>query len=438
VVLPLCLFVVLVGGIAWVSQYLPSWKTQKALPPGPKEAPLKFTAVTTAEMDPKRAYFREFEKDAEGHLDFLFVNPREEAVELGVDWKKCGCSRLETCLLKPEYVRPLLELERQGKLAEARAKLEALTDGLAGWQPMAVAEEKGVEVPPARAGVLRLIWRARKEEEAKFEVNVQLWMRPAGVAFRDRFQQWLSPAVALVPAVRLHPTRLDVGRLLARSAVSKSFLYWSATRDSLEAKYVGEPDPCLVCQVIPVKGQDLARAQQILDQIGYRTRIRSACRVRVTLYEEKDGKQLDMGAFVRPVPIKVKAGGEVVDVPSPVLVGGVRSDVQVVGGDEQGQINLGSFRAGDGTTQTVRLLVRPQVRLTLASGQPPTLQVKLAKKETAADEATWELEVTVPPSAFQGRGGHLPEDTAVVLQAASPGRPPRRVRIHVTGIAARD
>jgi hypothetical protein len=437
VILPLALFVVLVGGIAWVSQYLPSWKERKQ-PPPPTESPVRFTRVTTSEESPN--YYREFEYGVEGHLDYLFQNTSDKAVELGALWKQCSCSRLDIGLLTPAEARPLLELDKQGspdKLLQARAGLERLTAGLEGrWKAMNLSEDEGVNVPAGGAGVLRIIWRRRVAEQEVFEIKAIVWARPAGTALSERLALPIKPRVSLVPPVRLYPDKADVGKLYAKSSETKKFLYWSATRDKVEVTPADDPDPLVKCEVLPLRPDEFEGAQKRLEIAGHHTRIRSGCWVRVTLHEEKDGKQLDMGALVRPVKVRVKADGEAMEVANPVLIGRVRSDVRLISADDQEQINLGGFKARDGTAHTARLVARPEVKLKLAGDQPAFLKLKLTRKEEADSETTWELDVTVPPRALPG--GHLPPETSVVLLSTSPEHPARRIRIHVTGTAARD
>ena len=448
VVLPLCLLAVLIGGIAWVAQYLPNWRQgRQSVAPPPTLSLLRLTGVGTAEEDPKTGYVREFERGAEGHIDFLLENTSPGDVELGVQWKQCTCSRLEVCVLAPAEAYPLLELDKQAgddtlpearrrdKVVEGRVALERLTGRLKGWQPINEGDTRGVNVPAGRGVVVRLIWRAREDE--RFKLKAGVWMVPAGqvIASESRPVMSIEPTVELVPAVRVHPEKQAVGRLYARNSVTKEFLFWTSTRDNLQVQLTGDPDPCLVCEVTPISPAELPEVQKKLLAARINTRIRAACRLTATLYEQREGRQLDMGALLRTIPVKVTADGQTVDVASPLLYGRVHSDIRVAGADEREQINLGSFKSRDGTAQTIGLLARPDATLKLEGPQPAFLELKLTKKETVEGETTWELDVSVPPNAFAGA---LPGDTAVVLLTSSLGTSPRRVRIHVTGTAARD
>lgn len=437
--IPLILFVFLVAGIAWVAQFLPNWRT----PPAPAAAPpakavaeqlLRFTALTTA-REGKDGYLPEFEYSSEGHLEYVFQNVVDEPVELGIHWKQCSCSGVQVCLLQPEEAQPLLEQERQQRLAEAVAALERLTAALPRerWQRISSDETRGLLIPAGQTGVLQLLWRPRAAADDMYTVAVKLWAKRAHVPYEERLVLEMHPKVALVPPVRLHPLKYSLGRILPKSQVTREFLYWSATRQKLEVTVAGPPDPCLLWEVLPVPAEEFASEEKKLAQASFKTRIRAACRLRVTLYEERQGKQLDIGALIRSLPVQVRADGEFIELSPPLLVGKVCSDVDIVGSDEFGQINLGSFSLQEGTSQVVRLLCRPELQLHLdPQANSPLLQLRLSeKKVTDENEAVWELEVRVPP------GAGLSPETAIVLQSQAPGRMPRRIRIHVTGIVTR-
>ena len=65
------------------------------------------------------------------------------------------------------------------------------------------------------------------------------------------------------------------------------------------------------------------------------TRIRSAFRVTVKVHETMGGKQLDLGAFQRNLPVAVSGDGEELTVATPSVRGIVRSTFVI---DEKGQL----------------------------------------------------------------------------------------------------
>src|SRR6185295_9512303 len=85
--LPVGLFVVIVGAIAWVSQNLPKGAIQRpddAPAPDPDAAKhLRFlrTKALWDENDPN--YFKECETGAPGYYDFPFLNESQAPVNLG-------------------------------------------------------------------------------------------------------------------------------------------------------------------------------------------------------------------------------------------------------------------------------------------------------------------------------------------------------------------
>jgi hypothetical protein len=433
VILAVGLFVVLIAAVAWVSQYLPSWRHRtNSLPPA-VDAPLRITAVSTVERVPN--YVEEHERGVKGHHDYLFVNITDRPAAIGLLYKKCNCSSLQTCMLKAEEADPLLELEKQGKLAEAQAALIKLGPRLAGrWQPLNIDDPKGVQIPARSPGILRLTWRGRDSDDDHVQLIAELWLQPEGATMKSRTYVNLKPVIALVSPVRVAPDKQDVGVIAPREQATRDFLFWSATRDAFDLKVVAEPDPCLTWEIKRLGPQECRTATEQLKKMGYNTRVRSAYRLYTTLYEERANKQLDMGVVYRSLGVQVKVGGEGVEVPNPLLYGRVRSNIELVGADQRGKVNLQTFKDEDGTSQTVRLIARAGVNLKLIA-KPEFLDVKLtAPKVPSEGEVTWAMEVTALPGRV---GGEIPADTVIVLQTDSPGAPSRRLRIGVIGTAIR-
>jgi hypothetical protein len=436
VVFPVALFVLLVAGIAWVTQYLPSWRENTSGPtPTPKEAPLRFVPVVTKGDVQVKDYLPEAERGAPGERSFFSINSGAGNTELGLLFKSCTCARLEFCQLTSEERATYEKSVGPGPL---QAVWEGPVPAAPRWQELPLSDTQGIMVPPSSAGLLRLSWKNKPNPEPTMRLKADLWMKPEGGSARDRETLHLEAVIALVEPVRLYPERRDLGVLVPGGKATAQFLYWSSTRDRLEVAANGKVDPCVTWEARPLTAAECNRLavdeNSPLRKAGYLTRVRSACRVSVTLFEERNGTELEMGSVFRPVPLSVKAGGEAVEASSPIVQARVRSEIKVLGTDEQGQVNLHSFRAADGTTQKVALVTEPKTKLAMAGGLPGFLEVKLGQKEATDSETTWELEVTVLPGRVLGRL----EDTAVLLTASAPGRPPRRIRIPILGTAARD
>jgi hypothetical protein len=440
VLIPLCLFIVLIGGIAWVSQYLPS---NRGGAPSPfttnKEMPFRFTEVKTVEDDAANGFITEVESGVEGHHDFLFENITNTAAELGLHYKQCSCSKLEVAEVPADFAEPLLQLEKENKLAEARAALrQQLTSRPAlAWTEIVMGENKGVMIQPHKCGLLRLIWKAQKKDEDHLQLQAQMWIQPEGGQMKDRTYPLLKAMLALVPPVRIFPEKQDVGVLEDGDTVTKKFVYWSSTRDKLEL--VAGSEPCVACEIKPLDAAACRKLEKTLfDAKAFNTRVRSACRVAVTLYEHKGNNYLDRGAIFIHAPVQVKVDGKSLDMPppAPLLRGRVVSDIEVLGASSSGKIDLGRFKSKAGVSKTVRLLAPAKVELEVQeAANPKFLEVKLAKKETVAGQTSWEVQVSAVPGLADGE---LPAETAVVLQQSSPGIRARGFRIHVTGSAARD
>jgi hypothetical protein len=187
-------------------------------------------------------------------------------------------------------------------------------------------------------------------------------------------------------------------------------------------------------RAVPLDQAECADLQKrLLQDAGINTRVHSAYRVEVTIYEERGGRQLDVGPFQRNVPFAIDQ--PVADLPAGPLVKGwvVLRDITVGNPEDLGHIDLKSFpinvpreprRVPLWTPAGVKLeLVKPEV--------PDFLDVALAEKETAANKTRWELRVGVRSRLL--RPGTLPEDGAIILRTNS--MPPRRIRIPVLGTA---
>jgi hypothetical protein len=448
-VLAILLFFVLVAGIAWMSQWLPSWKQGTVAPPPAKGSPITLLLTTDEKLvhqeKLKLEYANEFERNdqggGEGRFWYLFANTSGAPAELGLLTKNCTCSGLECCLLTPDEVQVFKtrDFRAPQDWPAARAALIAAATRIATerWHQLMLGEGQSMEIPADTMGLLQLSFKKARLDDERLRLKAQVWVQPVGAPQKDRVYLPLEPLVALVPVVRVQPDKLDFGELLPKGKVTKSFLFWSSTRDKVEVALRGAPDECLTWKAEPLSPDKCLVVAGNLLKMGIATRVRAACALRVTLWEQRGNKQLDMGTVIRPIPVVVKADGQVVEAPlTPLIIVRVRSDIKVLGADDLGKINLGTFKAQDGTTQTVVLQAEPNVKLEHeAKLKSPYLEVKLGKAKVGENVATWEMEVTALADRLQGE---LPQDTAVVLRATSPDGTSRLVRIAVTGIAARD
>jgi hypothetical protein len=126
-----------------------------------------------------------------------------------------------------------------------------------------------------------------------------------------------------------------------------------------------------------------ARAERLssLRESAKGTRYRSAFRIKVTLNEQKDGKQLDQGPLSRELP--VVAEDVAADLRRPMVTAYVRGDV-VLGTEDAAKINL-SFLARDGIKKSIPLWSEAGNDLTLDAFNPRVLKVDLNRLRRAAN-----------------------------------------------------
>jgi hypothetical protein len=453
VAVPVGLFMVLVAGIAWVTQFLPDWRARKEGPPPAPVKPIRLLDSNTAQWDTyeipppkkesgrdsipkKRFHLGEFEHESEGHYVYAFESALDTDLAIGLQSKSCRCSRLEVCLITGEELTAFTERVEEGKkliMAGKQPKQSAqeLEPPAQRWKTLELNDTDGIHIPPHRPGLIRLTWKGNTKDEDGMVLHARLWLKPAQGKVEELK---LDVPIALVPPVRVYPPKEHVSFQSSGQFAQREFFFWSATRDDLDVQPVGEPDPCVKVEVRKVRPEKLKKLEMtLLGQGDIVTRPRSACQVVVTVYEERNGKQLDMGAVVRAVPVRVTAGGEEIkDPPTPIITGRVRGVVTVDGADDLGRIDLKDFDVTDDTIAKVHLVADAAVDLADRTPAQKHLTATLGKKQVADGEATWELEVRVPRKTFP-RARELPPGTAVILEATAPGRPRRLLRIPVIG-----
>jgi hypothetical protein len=476
VILPLVLFVVMVGGIAWVTQYVP-WRGRPAAPSEKSEPPsyLQFDQTVSkwdakdspylrgsvwlkvAQGEPTAAekaafirvlppfkegekrpedmdnnelkalaaqglamYVKEFETMQGGTYEFPFSNPSDQELEVGVHDLSCTCSSVEICLLD--------------------AQQSAARD----WKKLTKSETQGIVVPPRARGVTRVLWSPRERQLDKVALTVQLWSQPKGQPRARGKDAVLQTAIRIVPPVQADVPGIRFRPIEAKSSSEGSFWCWTSTRaDAKKLRVLAEKDdPCFVFSVEPADEKERLALQDQLWPLSHEL-IKKAWRVRVTVFEERQGKQMDMGSFSRPLSLflddeKEPQGG-------PILKGLVSSEVQVgtgVGSNEN-KIDLGLFYMDKGyhNRDPIKLRTEPGVVLKFVEEEsyPPFLKVRLSRnpKGSTARRDVWSLHIEIPSRAEGNEfSGPLPENSAIVLIREQPGSPPRRIRILVEGTAA--
>jgi hypothetical protein len=360
-------------------------------------------------------YLGEFEFGKSGHYDYTFVNTSAGPAEMGLEFMSCGCSKVKVCVLNS---------------GELDAFKKDHNDAPLHWQDLPRSEVHGVTVPPGSGGIVRLGFEVRKVAN-RTTLTIRLWSNAQGKARSPEIE--LNTAAAFVMPVRYSPAIKDIGYLGPRGSAHAEFWFWSATRDrfDLDVREKRE-DPCFVFRATDLTPEQCRQLEKRLNtERGFSTRVKRAYKVEVEVYEQRGGKQLDLGPFQRNVPMVVDNAPPPEGENGPLLKGWVRNNDIVIGNPEDlGHIDLKTFPLDGGRERRVPLSTDATV--TLALDQVPSfLDAELTLKEKANGKARWELRVKVKPRML--RPGMLPDDSAILLRLEGPSA--RRIRIPVLGNA---
>ena len=447
-IVPLALFFLIIGGIAWLVQKMATWRTpsRNSAPSGPKgpEILLNFRHLfdrspgeqafvslweelpKKAEKDqPPRLYAREFERGAKGRYYFSFHVHPEQACEFGVSHKSCECAELDIAVV------PDAEGDQFARSVMETPGVEPVENPAWTWQSLKNTESRGVKLGADSRAILRAEFSNRRPPGESLNLRNRLWARPAS-GQKQEFDVKIN-AVS-TNALRTKRDRVDVGIIQPGSFSKASFLVWSPTRD--EVKFALQEKNNDKLFKVDVAQRDRAACGELqakLRQEGIMTRVRAAWDVSVTVYESKDGVQFDQGYFLRSLGYDLPDAAD--DIPPLVITGLVRSDdIQIGGVADQGKIDLQSFAAENGKRKAIFVSTNRDVELDPQniSVQPGAVRVKLIEKtkSKAAGKRNWSLEVEVPPNQFFGT---IPEDSAVILRTKT--TPPRSIRIPIVGNA---
>jgi hypothetical protein len=422
VLLPAIILIVGIAGIAWIAQNLPGrGRTLQVVKSGDA---VQFEPATFA-WDPKDPkYVRDFELGESGYYDYQFINNYDGDVDLGVSYVSCTCSGVSVCVFRDSSDHDAYLQNKEGRQLP--------------WTKLEVDKDfrDKTSVPAKASGVLRIAWKGKYEAEL-VRLSTKVWTR-AGHGQDTRSKELVVLANYVYP-VRFFPDaqRLDLGIINPNEQQSGSFYCWSETRD-LD---VVPTDEDKLVKVVTEKLGAEQRALLTQRMLSSKTtaRIRSATKVTVTLYEESDGRQLDMGLFLRPAPVTITSNGQPVDVPLPLLKAFVHGDVSLGPENEGGRIDLGVFSAKTGITKRVTLLAPPDADVTFVGCEPVLLDtdVELKKLALVGGKAQWQLIVTAKSNRDPGL---LPENGVLILRCDMPAtqiRPAttRLARIPVIGTA---
>jgi hypothetical protein len=432
--------VILLGGIAfiaWIAQYLPSKGRSRTndQPGAEKIDPIRFEGLAVqggirAQFFPgdeaNKDYEPEFELGVGGHYDFPYFNTSDAAAELGVLEISCACSGVEVCIFDAGQ-------------REQYEKTKLVPVGLK-WQELEKDKDlkKWISVPAQAAGLVRVAWRGTKSEPESLRLSPKIWSRSAGSS-RYPTVNTLHVGVKYVRAIQFEDNYLEFASLNPNDQRTESFICWSATSD-IDVKSASE-DPRIKVVTEKLDAKACADEQKRLREMAkIMTRVRCAYRVTVTLYEQRDGSQLDMGYFARPVPLKITSNGQPISgqIPVPMMRTNVRGPVYLSPQEEGGRIDFKGVNALLGATKKVTIFSTVKgAKLTYIDCDPSWFapQVTLKQAKVDGDKTQWEMEVTIKADP-EGQGYALPENSHLKLECELPAvgsQPPikRTVRIAI-------
>jgi hypothetical protein len=241
------------------------------------------------------------------------------------------------------------------------------------------------------------------------------------------------------------PASIDAGKFLPDSG-ERTFdlLVYSTTRGpgsefgdldlpsvSIDVPGGTDPDPVKFIEVTKIERQSpdvlVDMAEQIKNQQKRLVPVRSAYRLTVAVRPKVGETRMDIGLVERM--ISISAAGTSLQVPVRAIVRGpvwLESDNP---GVDRNDFELSSFRGGDGTTQTVKLITeRPGIDLAVVGIEckQAKLGVELVKQPDSGGRGRYDLKVHVPPGQVFG-----PLNGMVLLEIKGPT--PQRMRIPFKG-----
>src|SRR5262245_53321026 len=160
-ILSLTLFFLIIGGIAWLVQNMPTWRTSRpavsAAPKGQENLIMclhpfdpdarAFVSLWEIPQKPEkdqapRLYAREFERGANGRYYFPFLVHSEQGCELGVSYISCDCAEVHLAVVTPA------EGDEVGKSLIRDPGKEPVENPAWKWQQLKKSDTEGVVLEP--------------------------------------------------------------------------------------------------------------------------------------------------------------------------------------------------------------------------------------------------------------------------------------------------
>ena len=415
----LVLVVAVVGGIAWVIQYLPS-RGQKPPPADPSAAKKKMLAferggiaewgTVIEDADGKKFYpMKDVEPGDVGYYDFLFKNVSGGDLEIVSYYSSCDCTNVKACVLSASEWAKLEAAQRKNPAenlpySQPPKFVELSKDPERKGMPLV---KSNLEVKADEGGVVRIEWNANKSGGLELKLRPMVLFKTPGSS--EVKEQALHVPVKIWDPIQIDEPRLKMGAVMAGRTASNSFIVWSATRKSLDFKLASPtPDPLFEIKSVQLLGTDLERTAADLKKREKAPNVLCAYQVTVTVYESKDGRFLEQGSFYRKWPFTLEGKLDPANPTwGPEVVGRVEGDIAVGGADHQGKITFPAFSVKQsGAIEKIQLRTKAGIELEkIPDGhpqkvhQPLWIKVELSKLKAGKTHTTWELEVEVPHNA---------------------------------------
>lgn len=438
------LFALIIGGLAFVIQFLPNWRTQTInSDPAEKKRSgpgvCRFTTTRGIWDKAEKDYLKEIEKKDRGHFDFSFDNPSDDEGEMGLFLVNCACSAVLVGFPSEEAWSSWTESLKSDPAAPLPE------NAVSTWTRLIKEDEVGkvtssdhavqpvVKLPPRCKGVVRLAFEGKGEGGANLRLNPRIWVQPAGYP-KERFIATFEVGVRVTNPILYFPMQLKLGSIAPGGQASAECFVWSATRPKAEVRFRDEK-PLFEVSVRPLNEKEkLDLKQTIAKEEKFLTNVQSAWAVTVTVHEEKktaDGKlvQHDLGPFLHNLRFQVD---EEPFEQGPDITGTIASDIEVGEIKDRGRVDLGTFDPERGTERRLYLWSDGKVKLAYERHEPSEIKVKFTHlvKESSPKRNKWQLDVTVPRDSIFGT---FPEQSAVYLRLHGPTS--RLIRLPVVGTA---
>lgn len=448
VVVPIAILMGVVGFGAFLTQNTSNDLASNNKPVNADTEPAKGEPLTF-DVDPLATEQAAIEVEymAHAHKDYWCHTKQERDVKLSLISKSCTCSDV----LLGRFDIPAAEWDALAardltlndwcRLATA-VKFDKV--GMAGEERLTVAATPAGKSP--RPYILRVTWQAKKTPQEMKEqggISVKIAAQTEGTTAQSVITK--DNPYNVVPAVGVFPFDVDLGEVGVGSSQRAEIIIWSPTRLKLRPKLRlassirnDQPEPCAEFTTpVPFSPEELEGLPASLGPDFAKINPRCAYRFSLILHERRGEHQLDIGPLGRMMVISFEtmAGEQIIeDVKVPVL-GSVRGDVMVQGGDDRGRVSLGVWRTSRLAWKEVYLLTQDS-KLELDPNvvtSTPKIKASLGNREKTAEGYRWPLRIESPPNSFQGE---LKIDIpAPIVFVQTKGPNVRRIRIPIHGTA---